>query len=59
MSLARETTREEKASMFHDVRESFCATWLCTFLEDMGAHIQVEKLKAERVRQSLLAAMAV
>ena len=59
MSLAREMAREEKASMFHDVRESLCATWLCAFLEDTGAHIRVEGLKAERVRQSLLVAMVV
>ena len=56
MSLAREMAREEKASMFQDVRESLCMTW---FLEDTGAHFRVEGLKAERVRQSLLVAMAV
>ena len=71
MSLARETGREEKASMFHDMRESFCVrkvsmfrfrdardnpcvTWLCAFLQGMGAHLRVEWLNAERVRQSLL-----
>jgi len=59
MSLARETAREEKASMFHDMRESLWVTWLCAFLEDTGVHIRVEGLKAERVRQSLLVAMAV
>jgi hypothetical protein len=68
MSLARETGREEKASMFHDMRESLCVssmfrdvremlcvTWLC---EGIGVHIRVERLKAERVRQSLLVTMA-
>ena len=55
MSLARETAREEKASMFHDVRESLCVTWLCAFLEDTSTHIRVEASKAESVRQSLLA----
>jgi len=59
MSLARETARDEKASMFHDMRESLCVTWPCVFLEDTGAHIRVERLKAERVRQSLLVAMVV
>jgi len=68
MSFARETGREEKASMFHDMRESLCVqkvsmfgdareslcvTWLCAFLKGMGAHLRVEWLKAERVRQSL------
>ena len=74
MSLARETGREEKASMFHDVRESLCVqgvsmfrfrdmrespcvTWLCAFLQGMGAHLRVEWLKAKRVRQSLLVAI--
>ena len=70
MSLAREMGREEKASMFHDrreslcvqvsmfrdVRESFCVTWVCFFLKGMGSHLRVEQLKAERVRQSLLVA---
>jgi hypothetical protein len=74
MSLARETGREEKASMFHDmreslcvqkvsmfrdVRESLCVTWLCAFPKGMGAHIRVEWLKAERVRQSLLVTIGV
>jgi uncharacterized protein YcbX len=59
MSLAREMAREEKASMFHDMRESLCVTWLCAFLEEMGTHLRVGGLKAERVRQSLLVAMAV
>ena len=72
MSLARETGREEKASIFHDmreklwvkrvsmfrdVRESFCVTWLCALRKGMGAQLWVEWLKAERVRQSLLVAM--
>jgi hypothetical protein len=43
-------------SMFRDVRESLCVTWLC---EGMGAHIRVERLKAERVRQSLLVTIGV
>jgi len=51
MSLARETAREEKASMFRDVRETLCVTWLCAFLEDTGAQVRVEGLKAEKVRQ--------
>jgi hypothetical protein len=64
MSLAHETGHKEKASMFHDMRESFCiqkvlmfcdvreslwVTWVCAFPKGMGAHIQVEQLKAERV----------
>ena len=51
---------EEKASMFHDMRESLGVTsnWLCAFLEGgMGAHLRVEGLKAERVRQSLSVTM--
>ena len=74
MSLARETGREEKASMFHDtreslcvqkvsmfrdVRESLCVTWSCAFRKGMGAQLRVERLKAERVRQSLSVTMAV
>lgn len=41
--------REEKAPMFHDVRESLCVTCPCAFLEleDTGAHLK----KAQRVRQ--------
>ena len=73
MSVARETGREEKASMFHDMRESLCAqkvsmfgdvreslciTWLCAFLKGMGAHLRVERLKTERVRESLSVTMA-
>jgi len=71
MSLVRETGREEKASIFHDTRESLpdvsmfrdvgeglCASWLSGFLEGMGAHVRVERLKAERVRKSLLVTMA-
>ena len=73
MSLARETGREEKASMFHDtieslcarevsmfrgVGKSLCATWLCAFPEGMGAHVRAERLKAEKVRKSLLVTMA-
>jgi hypothetical protein len=58
MSLAREMAREEEASIFHDMRESLCVTWLCAFLEYTGAHIRVEGLKAERVRNSLLVTMA-
>lgn len=51
MSLAREMGREEKASMFHDVRESLwlCAFldvgesfWLCAFFKGMGAQFRVE-----------------
>ena len=57
MSLARETGRKEKASMFHDMRENLCVTWLCAFLQGMGAHLRVELLKAERVRQILLLTM--
>jgi hypothetical protein len=43
MSLARETACEEKASMFHDVRErvSGCVTWLCALVKDMGVFIRV------------------
>ena len=59
MSLAREMGREEKASMFHDMRESFCVTWLCAFCKGMGARLRVEWLEAEKVRQSLLVTMAV
>jgi hypothetical protein len=74
MSLARETGRGEKASMFHDMRESpcvqevsmlrnvgenLCVTWLCTFRKGMGSQLRVDRLKAERVRQSLLVTMAV
>jgi uncharacterized protein YcbX len=59
MSLAREMAREEKASMFHDMRENLWVTWLCAFLEDTGAHLRIEGLKAERVRHSQLVAMAV
>jgi hypothetical protein len=73
MSLACEMGHEEKALMFHDmrerlcvqvsmfgeVRESLCVTWLCAFLKGMGAHLRVERLKAElRVCQSLLATMS-
>ena len=58
MSLAREMAREEKASMFHDMKQNLWMTRLCAFLEDTGAHIRVEGLKAERVRQSRLVAMA-
>jgi len=67
MSLARETGREEKASIFHDmrersmfgeVRESLCVTWLCAFLKGMGAHLWVERLKAERVRHTLSVTMS-
>jgi hypothetical protein len=58
MSLVRETEHKEKASMFHDRRESVCATWLCAFLEGMGTHVQEERLKAERVHKSLLATKA-
>ena len=72
MSLAREMGREEKASMFHDMRESLCVrkvstcrdvgeslcvTWLCASREGMGAHVPAERLKAERVRKSLLVTM--
>ena len=72
ISLARETGREEKASIFHDmreklwvkrvsmfrdVRESFWVTRLCALRKGMGAQLWVEWLKAERVRQSLLVAM--
>ena len=68
MSLARETGRGEKASMFHDMRESFCVqkvsmlrnlcvTWLCMFRKGMGSQLRVDRLKAERVRQSLLVTM--
>ena len=42
MSLARETGREEKASTFHDVRESLCVTLFCAFLEDTGTHLRVD-----------------
>lgn len=59
MSFARETGRGEKASRFHDVRESRCVTWLGAFLRGMGAHLRVEWLKAERVRQSLSVTMVV
>ena len=59
MSLARETGREEKASMFHDTRESPCVTWFCAFRKRVGAQLRVEWLKADRVRQSLLVAMVV
>ena len=60
MSLARETGREEKAPMFHDMRESLCVqkvsmfrdvrkslcvTWLCAFRKGMGAQLRVEGLK--------------
>jgi uncharacterized protein YcbX len=48
MSLAREMACEEKASMFHGVRENLCVTWACAFLEDTGVHIRVEGLKAGR-----------
>lgn len=66
--MARETGREEKASMFHDTRESLCVeevlmfcdvreclwvTWLCVLLRGKGAHFRVEWLKADRVRQIL------
>lgn len=57
MSLARETGRGEKASMFHDMRESFYVTWLCTFRKGMGSQRRVDRLKAERVRGSLLVIM--
>ena len=43
--------------MFGDVRENLCVTWLCTSLKGMGAHVPVERLKAERVRKSLLVTM--
>ena len=75
MSFARETGRGEKASMFHDIRESFCVqrvsmlrnvreiclcvTWLCTFHKGMGSQLRVDRLKTERVRQSLFVTMAV
>ena len=73
MSLVREIGREENASMFHDIKErlcvevlifseaveSLCVAWLCVFFPGIGAHLLVEWLKAERVRQSLLATMAV
>ena len=45
--------------MFHDTRESPCVTWFCAIREGMGAHLRVEWLKAERVRQSLSVTMAV
>ena len=68
MSLARATGREEKASMFHDMRESFgsllgevredsCVSWLSAFPKGIGAQLRVGRLKAERVRQILLLAM--
>ena len=47
MSLAREMAREEKASMFHDMRRNLWVTRLCAFLEDTGAHIRVEGLNVE------------
>src|SRR5258708_7611434 len=65
MSLARTTGREEKASMFHDTRERGCVQGAWMFDEvrvglcatGMGAHAWVERLKTERVRKNLLAAM--
>lgn len=54
----RESLCVREVSMFRDVGESVCAVWLCAFLEGMGAHVRVERLKAERVRKSLLATMA-
>ena len=67
--MARETGREEKASMFHDMRESLCVEkvsafrdaresfwgiWICAFFKRMGAHLRMERLNSDRVRQSLL-----
>ena len=43
--------------MFRDVRESLCVTLLCASLEGIGAHVPAERLKAERVRKSLLVTM--
>src|SRR5258706_5154190 len=59
MSLVRETGCEEKASMFHDMRESLCGTWLGTFCRGMGTQRWVGRLKAEREpgHQILLATM--
>lgn len=55
----RESLCIRKVSMLGDVREGLCITWLCAFLEGMGSHLRMERLKAERVRQSLLVTMAV
>ena len=55
----RESLCIQKVSLFRGVRESLRITWLCAFPKGMGAHIRVERLKAERVRQSLLVTMAV
>jgi hypothetical protein len=62
--LARATGLEERASMFHDVivrgLGTLCSTCFCAFLflGGSGAHLWVEELNMESVRQTLLVVMA-
>ena len=60
--LARETGREERASIFHDVIVrglGICVTCLCAFLfpSGNGAHLRVEELNAESLLETLLMVM--
>ena len=53
----RESLCFQEASVFGDVRENLCVTWLCASLKGMGAHVPAVRLKAERARKSVLVTM--